>query len=146
MPADGATWTKVTAEYDAPSGKFQIRFDDNVVAEETFPPAQLSGTGEVLRIGGNGPAPACPVGGNFAGTIDEVSVSRIARHIQTPPPDDPGGAPDAGPGNPSNDAGPGEPGTSPGGCCDSGRNTAGSGALALLVLAALRRRPRRAHA
>jgi uncharacterized protein (TIGR03382 family) len=143
MPADGVTWTKVTAEYDAPTGRFQIRFNDTVVAEQTFAPAPLEGTGDPLRIGGNGNAPVCPIGGNFAGAIDEVSVSRIARHIQTPvDPDGPGGAPDGNPGNGNNDAGPGGGDPSSPGCCDSGRGAAGSFTLTLLVLVVLRRRRR----
>jgi hypothetical protein len=138
IAADGATWTRVSAEYDAPTGRFQIRFDDAVVAEQTFAPAQLAGTGDALRIGGNGPAPACPVGGNFAGTIDEVSVSRIARHIQTPPAEPDG----ADPGTDAGAGGGGDPKPS-GGCCDGGG--ASSFALAGVIALALRRR-RRAHA
>ena len=137
IAADAATWTRVSAEYDAPSGRMQIRFDDQVVADETFPPAQLEGTSDKLTIGGVGPSPACPVGGNFAGTIDEVSISRVARHIETPLP------PDAGVTEPSGDAsmsgGLNETGTA-GGCCDAGSSSTGSFALALLVLVVLRRR------
>jgi len=138
IAADGATWTKVTAEYDAGSGRFQIRFDDVVVAEETFPPAPLEGTADPLTIGGAGNAPACPPsGGNFDGTIDEVSVSRIARHIQTTPPDDGDGAP-AG-----DDAGiaPPDPPGSTGGCCQGGRGDV-SAMLGLLVLGLVLRRRR----
>jgi hypothetical protein len=137
MPADNATWTKVTAEYDAPSGRMQIRFDDEVVADETFPPAQLAGTTDPLTIGGVGNRPPCGEGINFAGTIDEVSISRIARHIQTPLPPDAGATdhPEAGTG-----PGPGDP-APPGGCCEtSNRSAPGSLFLALLVLLVLRRR------
>jgi hypothetical protein len=140
IAADGATWTRVSAEYDAQSGKLQIRFDDQIVAEQTFAPAQLEGTGELLTIAGTGPNAACPNGGNFAGTIDEVSISRIARHIQTP------SQPDAGPGDgdAGTDAGNGggntNNGEAPGGCCDTGGNAAGSSLLGLLVLLGLRRR------
>lgn len=151
LAADGTTWTKVTAEYDAASGRLQLRFDDAVVAEASFPPAALEGTGAPLTIGGVGPAPACPVGGNFTGTIDEVSVSRIARHIQTPEPE----MPDAGAGGAGDDAGPGAgegddagPGGSlsgdlGGGCCDA--RGAGSSARVGLAIVALgwRRRRRR---
>ena len=121
IPADGTTWTKVTAEYESTNGKMQIRFDDVLVAEETFPPAPLAGTADLLTIGGVGTRPACGEGINFAGTIDEVSVSRIARHLAPPdmPGDDAGvsgdgGTPDGG-GNPNNGEG--------GGCCDSGRES-----------------------
>ena len=44
--------------------------------------------GDQLTIGGTGPMAVCGDGGNFQGTIDEVSVSRIARHIGTPLPPD----------------------------------------------------------
>jgi hypothetical protein len=137
LAVDGATWTKVSAEYDAPTGRLQIRFDDQVVAEESFAPALLAGTGEPLTIGGVGPRPACAEGGNFAGVIDEVSVSRIARHIQSPTQPDAGpGGGDAGPTGP--DAGTGLTGDAPGGCCDGG---AGATSLVLgLVLLPLRRR------
>jgi hypothetical protein len=133
VPIDG--WTKVTAEYDARSGRMQIRFDDEVVAEETFAPAELAGTADKLTIGGVGTAAACPVGGNFEGTIDEVSISRVARHIGTPDPDDPdaGGPDDAD----NDDDAMTDPG---GGCCDSGSPT--SGVLALGVLLGMRRRRR----
>ncbi len=140
LTADGATWTKVTAEYDAASGKMQIRFDDQLVAEETFPPAPLAGTTDLLTIGGIGTRPACGEGINFAGTLDEVSISRIARHLA--PPDEPGGdgtppdgastMPDGG-GNANN-------GDGSGGCCDSGRGGPGAALLALLVLVTVRRR------
>ncbi|MEO8701445.1 MAG: LamG-like jellyroll fold domain-containing protein [Kofleriaceae bacterium] len=135
LAADGATWTKVTAEYDAQTGRMQIRFDDQIVADQTFGPGQLEGTGEVLTIAGTGPRPACASGGNFDGTLDEVSVSRIARHIQSPV------QPDAGTGTgPGEDAGTSEPGdpASSGGCCDSSGG-AGSLLIGLLVLV-LRRR------
>jgi uncharacterized protein (TIGR03382 family) len=134
--ADATTWTKVTAEYDAPSGRMQIRFDDQVVADETFAPAQLEGTADKLTIGGIGPSPACPVGGNFEGAIDEVSISRVARHIETPLPPDAGVDPsgDASTGGGHNETGAG------GGCCDAGTPGTGSSALALLVLVVLRRK------
>jgi len=136
LATDGVTWTKVTAEYDAQSGKLQIRFDDQVVAEETFAPAALEGTGDTLTIGGTGPHAACSVGGNFAGTIDEVSVSRIARHIQTPSQPDAG--PDGTDGGPDDgvDAGPGgnNNGDSAGGCCNTGSGGSGSFLLGAMVL------------
>lgn len=140
IPADGTTWTKVTAEYESTTGQLQIRFDDVLVAEETFPPAPLAGTTDVLTIGGVGARPACGEGINFAGTLDEVSISRIARHLA--PPETPGD--DAGAGDGA-DGGTGNPSTGDGagGCCDSGRSARGTFALALLVGAALRRRRRR---
>ncbi len=139
--ADGATWTRVGAEYDAQSGQMQIRFDDQVVADETFAPAPLEGTSDKLTIGGVGTRPACGVGINFAGTIDEVSVSRVARHIATPDAES-DGAPDAGAGT----GGDGGSGTgnnpddsTPGGCCGVGAGRS-SALLAFVVLALLRRR------
>jgi hypothetical protein len=139
-------WTKVTAEYDAPSGRMQIRFDDVVVAEETFPPAQLAGTSDPLTIAGIGNASSCPIGGNFTGIVDEVSISRVARHIETPLPPD-AGVPDAGSGSADGDAGTGgNSETGPGGgCCDAGGSApASSAVLCLGVLVLLRRRSRRA--
>jgi hypothetical protein len=159
MPADGATWTKVSAEYDAASGRMQIRFDEVVVAEQTFAPAVLAGTGAMLTIGGTGAAAACPpAGGNFAGTLDEVSVSRVARNIGTPEPMvDAGAGPDGGNGG-DGDAGTGGDGGNDangdggGGCCrvagNGGRSAeAGDGlrtaVLGLLVAAAVIGRRRR---
>jgi len=140
IPADGNTWTKVTAEYESTTGQFQIRFNDVLVAEETFPPAPLAGTNDVLTLGGIGTRPACGEGINFAGTIDEVSVSRIARHLA--PPDMPGvdAGSDGGPGSP--DGGNMNSGEGGGGCCDSGRSARGSLALGVLVLVLVRRRRR----
>jgi hypothetical protein len=143
IPADGATWTKVTAEYESTTGQLQIRFDDVLVAEETFPPLPLEGTTDVLTIGGTGPRPACGDNLNFDGTIDEVSVSRIARHLappETPEGDGPPGVtPDAGGEMP--------PGGSGGGCCDAGRSARGTWLLVFVVGALLvRRRSRRQDA
>ncbi|HTL35021.1 MAG TPA: LamG-like jellyroll fold domain-containing protein [Kofleriaceae bacterium] len=140
-------WTKVTAEYDAPSGKMQIRFDDNVVAEQTFAPAQLSGTTDVLTIGGIGTSATCPVGGNFAGVVDEVSISRVARHIETPLPPDAGVGDGSGSGSGDGDAGTGGGNeTGPGGgCCDAGGSAPTGSALlgfGVLALVVRRRRPR----
>lgn len=140
-----ATWTKVTAEYDAASGRLQIRFDDQVVAEQTFPPAQLEGTTDKLTIGGVGPGAACRVGGNFDGEIDEVSVSRIARHIQTPSDDaGPGGGEEPG-GDGGMNGGGGGGGEDPapvGGCCDARGNGGGALLLGGVVVLAIRRRRR----
>lgn len=138
LTTDGATWTRVAAEYDAASGKFQIRFDDQIVAEQTLAPAVLEGTTDKLTLAGSGPAAACAVGGNFAGEVDEVSVSRIARHIQTP------AAPDAGGGGPGDDASTGTTGPNgrSGGCCDTNGPGSGSLALASAVLVVLGRRRR----
>jgi hypothetical protein len=80
IPADGATWTKIAAQYEASTGLMQIFFDGTVVAEQQFAPAPLAGTGESLKIGGIGPRPACGEGLNFNGVIDEVSVSRVRRY------------------------------------------------------------------
>jgi hypothetical protein len=145
IAANGSTWTKVTAEYDGPSGKMQIRFDDQVVAEQVFEPALLAGTTDQLTIGGTGPMPACGDGGNFQGTIDEVSVSRVARHIGTPlPPDAAMPTVDARPGDGDaaggGDAGgPGATGDG-GGCCSTGTDPASPALLGLLVVLGLRRR------
>jgi hypothetical protein len=149
MPADDATWTKVTAEYDGASGVMQIRFDDVVVAEQTFAPAPLEGTGALLTIGGTGTAAVCPPnGGNFAGTLDEVSVSRIARHLATPEPEvDAGVGMDAGGGGDGGgrvDAGNGAMGDGGGGCCGVAGDGAGSMGLGFVVMGLLMSRRRRA--
>ncbi len=134
LPLD--TWTKVTVEYDAPSGRMQIRFDDSVVADETGAPAQLAGTNDKLTIGGIGTSVACPVGGNFTGEIDEVSVSRVARHIETPAGDDAGvSGVDGGTGDAP--LGGSETGDGAGGCCDAGAAGGGTCVLALGVVACL---------
>jgi len=81
IPADGATWTKVAAQYEASTGVMQVLFNGAVVAQQQFDPAPLIGTGESLKIGGIGPRPTCgPDGLNFNGVIDEVAVSRVRRY------------------------------------------------------------------
>jgi uncharacterized protein (TIGR03382 family) len=81
IPADGATWTTVAAQYDASSGVMEVFFNGVVVAHDQFDPAPLLGTGESLKIGGIGPRPTCgPDGLNFNGVIDEVAVSRVRRY------------------------------------------------------------------
>jgi hypothetical protein len=130
-------WTKVAAEYDAASGTMQIYFNDQLVAEQTFAPALVSATADDLTIGGIGNAPACPVGGNFHGTIDEVSVSRISRHLGTPEmPDADPGAPDASTNNPGADGGSGG-GDGGGGCCQTGDGGGGAIVLAIVVVGVL---------
>jgi hypothetical protein len=131
-------FTKVTAEYDATSGKMQIRFNDNLVAEESFPPAPLAGTNDLLTIGGIGVRPACGEGINFAGTIDEVSISRIARHLA--PPDMPGDDASVPDGSAMPDSGGAANNGEGGGCCDAG-NRNSSFLISLLLLVVLRRRP-----
>ena len=145
IPADGQTWTRVSAEYDAPSGRMVIRFDGQIVADETFAPGVLAGSTDVLTIGGTGTRPACGEGINFTGTIDEVSVSRYARTIGTPDPE-PEPTPDAGPA--AGDGGPGGnlDGDPAGGCCEAsaGRGAGGPAAALLgLGLTLLVRRRRR---
>src|SRR6185295_14214956 len=111
----------------------QIRFDDRLVAQQTFAPALLEGTGESLLIGGIGPRPPCGGGINFDGAIDEVSVSRIARHMGAVPAVDAGVA-DA----PGIDLGP--PYMPPAGCCDAPGAAGSPAILGLLVVAWIRRR------
>ena len=135
------TWTRVTAEYDAKSGKLQIRFDDTLVAEEQFPPAALAGTTDVLTIGGIGARPACGEGVNFHGILDEVSVSRIARHLA--PPDDTGDSPDAGTSGEPDGGDDTTPTSTGGGCCETGRSARGAGWLIVVVAFVLGRRHRR---
>jgi uncharacterized protein (TIGR03382 family) len=140
IAADGATWTKIAAQYDAKTGRMQILFDGRVVAEQVFAPAPLAGTGESLMIGGLGPRPACGGGGlNFVGAIDEVSVSRVVRYAGgTPSP------PDAGPPDGLPGGYPVTPVTDDGraGCCQTG--SGGEPAWLALVVLAWLRRPRRA--
>lgn len=81
IPADGATWTKIAAQYEASTGVMEILFNGVVVAQQGFDPAPLAGSGETLKIGGIGPRPTCgPDGLNFDGVIDEVAVSRVRRY------------------------------------------------------------------
>jgi hypothetical protein len=122
-------WTHVAASYDAGTGTMAIRFDGVEVATQTFAPAVLEGEGADLFIGGRGIRAACPdVDGDFAGTIDEVAISRIVRDGVTTP------GSDAGPQGP--DAGNGANGGA-GGCCRTGGD-AGGAALLLLMVAAVR--------
>lgn len=94
IPADGATWTKVAAQYEASTGVMEILFNGVVVATQQFDPAPLAGSGETLKIGGIGPRPACgPDGLNFNGVIDEVAVSRVRRYTGGCQAGGPGGGP-----------------------------------------------------
>ncbi len=132
-------FTKITAEYDAASGRFQLRFDDQIVADETFAPSPLAAVTDKLTIGGTGTRPACGVGVNFAGTLDEVSVSRVARTIGTAEPES-DGAPDGGPVVGTGPDGGNDPDErAPDGCCEAGGGPSSS-MLAIVLLLVLRRR------
>jgi uncharacterized protein (TIGR03382 family) len=94
IPADGATWTHVAAQYEASTGVMEVLFNRVVVAQQQFDPAPLAGSGETLKIGGIGPRPACgPDGLNFNGVIDEVAVSRVRRYASGCQAGGPGGGP-----------------------------------------------------
>ncbi len=133
-------WTHASFEYDGPTGKVTWFYDDVEVATATVAAGQLSQSNtQPLLIGGPGVRAACPNGdGAYAGQLDEVSVSRVARRTGTAAPE-----PDAGPAEEQPDAG--EPGEQPdaggpgveepgGGCCRSSGPGAGTFLIGLLVL------------
>jgi hypothetical protein len=85
------TWTHVAFEYDGPSGKAGVWHGDTQVVDVTVAAGTLAGSSFDLMIGGPGPRDACPNGdGSFAGQLDEVGISRFARHLGTPPEPGPG--------------------------------------------------------
>jgi hypothetical protein len=85
-------WSRVAAVYDGASGDFAFFVDGKETNRSHNPPAQLLASTDVLTIGGPAGARAvCPNGdGAFAGAIDEVAISRVARSFAT------ASAPDAG--------------------------------------------------
>ncbi len=141
-------WTHVSCEYSGPMGKMACWLDDAQVAMLDVAPGTIAQTGDPLWIGAPGGArPACPVDGDgaFAGMLDELSISRVARRLGSPPPPpvdagvppvDPdaeppvGGDPDASP--------PGGGADTAGGCgCRAGGTTGGAGAGGAALLALL---------
>ncbi|MFO0554160.1 MAG: LamG domain-containing protein [Polyangiaceae bacterium] len=112
LPLD--TWTHVAFEYDGATGNAGFWFDGVQVTTATLAAGTITSTTDALSIGGPGARAACPDGdGAFQGRLDEVSISRFARHLGEPP---------IGPG-------PGEGGAGGGGVGGSmGPTTTGSGA------------------
>jgi MYXO-CTERM domain-containing protein len=160
-PLAVGTWTHVSFEYDGPSGKSGIWFDDVEVASTTHASGTIDGDGEPVLVGGPGPRAACPNGdGSFAGRLDEVSISRYARRLGEPPAGE-GGAGGAGAGGSSasgatsgnggsgaNAGGPGDDGAKGCACRSAGvaaLGGEGAVALALLTLLAGARRRRARH-
>ncbi len=104
IPLDA--WSRVTFEYDGPTGKAGFWIDDVAAVETTLTPGTITSTNFPLTIGAPGARDACPDGdGAFAGRLDEVSISRYSRHYGEPPIGGPGeggsgegGGPSSGPG------------------------------------------------
>ena len=119
VPANA--WTHVAFEYDGPSGKAGVWHGGTQVVDQTVTAGTLAGSGDELMIGGPGPRAACPNGdGAFAGQLDEVGVSRYARHLGTPPEPIPGEG-----GGGQGGEGAGGPGSGPGGQGAMGEGGAG---------------------
>jgi hypothetical protein len=149
-PVPFDTWTHVSCEYDGPTGKMGCWFNDGEVATADVTPGTIAQTADPLWIGGPGGArPACPVDGDgaFAGMLDEVSISRVARRIGSPPPPPPDAGvdpmdPDAAttnPGTPDAAVGGGGNTDSSGGCgcraAGEGDRTGASAAMLALIFA-----------
>ena len=78
-------WTHVTFEYDGATGRAAFWYDGNEVATGDFGKGTIQKSTQPLLLGGPGARAACPNGdGAFRGQLDEVSVSRIARHTWKP--------------------------------------------------------------
>ena len=113
-PLPLAQWTHVSCEWDGPSGHAGCWYDDQPVTQAQLATGTLPSDSSPLYIGARGARTACPNGdGAFAGQLDEVAISRVARRLGTPVPPDPSG--DAGVGS-GDDAGTDLP-SAPGGCC-----------------------------
>jgi MYXO-CTERM domain-containing protein len=78
-------WTHAAFEYDGATGKAGFFFDDEPVTEETLAAGELTPSSAPLTIGAPGAREACPPGdGAFHGRLDEVGISRYARHYGEP--------------------------------------------------------------
>lgn len=135
-------WTHVSCEYDGPSGEAGCWYDDARVTTTQLPAGTLTGSTAPLTIGAPGARAACPNGdGAFKGMLDELAISRFARHLSTPPaaPDAGVGSPDAAAfGTPDSGSNPAVDGGSGGGGeggCGCGTNRGGGGSALLLLLA-----------
>jgi concanavalin A-like lectin/glucanase superfamily protein len=79
-------FTHVTFEYDGPTGQAGFWFDDQPVASATLAAGTIVPTSDPLTLAAPGPRAACPDGdGAFAGRLDEIAISRYARHLGEPP-------------------------------------------------------------
>jgi len=142
-------WTHVSCEYDGPSGDAGCWVDDTQVVTEALPTGTVTATTEDLLIVARGIGRACPDGdGAFQGFVDELSVSRFARHLGEPPITEevdagvPGGGGDGGAGVGS-DAGTGSGNGGGCGCRSSHSQGASTIPLAFIALAMVRTAGRR---
>ncbi|MBL8742528.1 MAG: LamG domain-containing protein [Myxococcales bacterium] len=158
IPLDA--WSRVTFEYDGPTGKAGFWINDVAAVETTLTPGTITSTNFPLTIGAPGARDACPNGdGAFAGRLDEVSISRYSRHYGEPPIGGPGesgageggagpsSGPGAGPGAGGGGAGGGESLSDDGGSgcsCHTSESGSKAGWLAAIAAFALftARRPR----
>lgn len=122
IPLDA--WSRVTFEYDGPSGKAGFWIDDVAAVETTLTPGTITPTDFPLTIGAPGARDACPNGdGAFAGRLDEVSISRYSRHYGEPPVGGPGeGGSGEGGAGPSSGPGAGPGATGSGGAGGGGES------------------------
>jgi hypothetical protein len=136
-----AQWTHVSCEWDGPSGDAGCWYDDQQVVHMTLPTGVLAQNTASLVIGAPGARAACPNGdGAFAGQLDELAISRVARRLGTPVPPDP--MSDAGV-DPTGDANTDHPPGAPGGCCSTSRGLPSDWAIVAGVAAWIGRRRRR---
>jgi hypothetical protein len=104
-------WTRVAFQYDAATGTMVFLVNGVETNRVVRAPATLSGTPDVLFIGGPGARAACPPTGDgaFDGELDEVAITRAWRY---------GAAPGGGTGG----------GAAGGGAAGTGGGAAGGGA------------------
>jgi hypothetical protein len=130
-------WSRVAAVYDGATGDLAFFVDGKETNRSHNPPAQLMASTDVLTIGGPvGARPACPDGnGAFAGAIDEVAISRVARSFGAAPVPDAGTVAPPAPDAPAAAPPPMAAGGGGGGCAVGGPMR--GAALVLLVIAAV---------
>ena len=147
-PVPLGQWSHVSCEYDGVSGMAGCWIDDVEVGLQLLGPGTLTPSGAPLTVGAPGARAACPAGdGAFAGGIDELAISRYARHLGRPdsgePDAGPGTGPDAGDDENEGDGDNADPDPA-GGCgCRAAGNAGGIGLLGLIALAAVRTGGRR---
>jgi hypothetical protein len=149
-PLPLSVWSHVSCEYDGPSGEAGCWVDDARVATERFESGTLTGNTAPLTIGARGPRDACPASdGAFAGKLDELAISRIARRLGDAPVGemDAGSTPgdggpsvvDAGHGGGGGSGGGGGGAMHSGGGCQTAGGTGAFAALPFIVLVVARR-------
>lgn len=121
-------WTRVSIEWDGPTGQAGVWFDGVEVATATLASGTLTADASPLLLGGPGERAACPAGdGAFAGQLDEIGVSRFARRLGEPETSGVGGGEPTGSGPGGSTTGSGTGNTSGSGPSGGGDGGASSG-------------------